>query len=156
MIKLDALGANFSARYRFSEWPEVSRTVPGVAAGVYAIWDCEVLVYVGMSGRQLERNLHKSRYGLITRLESHWSGRLSGDQFCVYVANRLVIPDLRPEQLASFRDGGMTLDALVRAYIRDRLEFQHSVLKTSSAALELERRGRSGALFGLKPLLNPP
>jgi hypothetical protein len=81
---------------------------------------------------------------------------LSGDQLCVYVANRLVIPDRRPEQLASFRGGSIKLDTLNRVYIRDKFEFQHSVLKTSGAAHEFERPGQSGVLFGFKPLLYPP
>jgi len=43
-----------------------------------------------MSGREIDtktKTLPK-KYGLVTRLNSHASGRLSGDQLCVYVANR--------------------------------------------------------------------
>ena len=64
-----------------------------VSAGVYVVWQGDLLIYAGMSGRQIEKNLGKKKYGLITRLDSHAKGRLSGDQFNVYVANRLVVPN---------------------------------------------------------------
>ena len=73
-----------------------------VAVGVYAVWDGDALIYCGMLGRGFEKALGgKARLRLTTRLASHASGRLSGDQFRVYVANRLVIPGLTPEQLGN-------------------------------------------------------
>src|SRR5262245_55688950 len=101
--------AEFSRRHRFSDWPNAE--VPAIAAGVYAVWDGDLLVYCGMSGRELEKaaSAERSRYGLVTRLASHASGRLSGDQFCVYVANRLVIPGLNQTQLAKFASGELNL-----------------------------------------------
>ena len=145
----------FSQRFRFSDWPNPA--VPTVAAGVYVIWENETLVYCGMSGRELEKAVSSARkkYGLITRLSSHASGRLSGDQFCVYVANRLVIPTLKAEQLEHFGTGKVHLDALTRTYIHTRLEYQYVCVPTSAAAYDLERRCRNGAVFGLKPVLNP-
>jgi hypothetical protein len=97
----------------------------------------------------------RKRYGLITRLESHASGRLSGDQFCVYVANRLVIPSLVPEQLQKFASGELTLDVLTRSYIRERLEYQYACVKSSKEAYDLERQCRAGEIFGKRPVLNP-
>lgn len=86
--------------------------VPVLAAGVYAIWDSGTLIYCGMSGREFEKAQFSQRkkYGLITRLASHASGRLSGNQFCVYVANRLVIPSQQAEALRKFASGDLTLD----------------------------------------------
>jgi hypothetical protein len=144
---------NFSPLHRFSDWPNAD--VPAVAAGVYVIWEQETLIYAGMSGRELEKASDKQRYGLVTRLHSHASGRLSGDQFCVYVANRLVIPSLRAEQLALFATGELNLDRLTKAYIRERLEYQFAVVETSGEAYSLERKCREGTVFGVKPVLNP-
>ena len=95
----------FSNRYQFADWP--NRDVPLVAAGVYAIWNGDQLIYCGMSGRQIElaATQEKKKYGLVTRLNSHASGRLSGDQFCVYVTNRLVIPNLKKDDLGKFTTG---------------------------------------------------
>ena len=69
------------------------------------------MIYCGMSGREIDTKAKASpkRYGLITRLNSHASGRLSGDQFCVYVANRFVIPSLSAEELPMFETGELTL-----------------------------------------------
>jgi len=143
----------FSPRHRFSDWPNAD--VPAVAAGVYAIWDGITLIYCGMSGRELEKAAAKGRYGLVTRLQSHASGRLSGDQFCVYVANRLVIPSLKPEQLTLFASGELNLDRLTKAYIHDRFEYQFAVVASSNEAFRLEKECREGLVFGEKPMLNP-
>lgn len=143
----------FSTRYKFSDWP--NKDIPAVAAGIYAIWDRNQLIYCGMSGREIEKNLHRQKFGLITRLNSHASGRLSGDQFCVYVANRLVIPNLEQSDLPRFASGELRLDSLTKAYIRDKLEYQYLLLDSSAQAYELENRARSGVLLGQLPLLNP-
>lgn len=151
-----SLAPDFSPRHRFAGWP--NPTIPMVAAGVYAIWHGELLVYFGMSGRGIEKVKQeggKREYGLITRLRSHWSGRLSGDQFCVYVANRLVIPSLRPEHLPEFSKGKLTLDALTRVYIHKHFEYQYLITDTSAEAFRIEAAAKRGDIFGQPPLLNP-
>lgn len=145
----------FTDRYGYNEFAAVSKDIPPVAAGVYAVWQRHQLIYCGMSGREVEKAAGKTRYGLITRLEAHWNGRLSGDQFCVYVANRLVIPTLKPHQLANFASGELTLDELTRQYIRQHMQMQHCVVQSSRDARDLEKQARSGAVFGEKPVLNP-
>jgi hypothetical protein len=57
--------------------------------------------YVGMGGRSLTKaGITKGRRdtakigGLRQGLTSHAAGRRSGDQFCLYVADRLVLPTL--------------------------------------------------------------
>ncbi|MCR9770304.1 hypothetical protein QTO16_12815 [Vibrio harveyi] len=143
----------FSKRYKFSEWSNSG--IPQVAAGVYAIWRGQELVYCGMSGRQIEKNRHKVKFGLITRIQSHASGRLSGDQFCVYVANRLVIPSLKQEDLPRFASGELKLDALTKSYIHEHLEYQYLVVESSDEAYDIENQARAGETFGTLPLLNP-
>ncbi len=73
----------------------------------------------------------------------------------MYVANRLVIPSLRAEQLALFATGGLNLDRLTKAYIRERLEYQFAIVESSGEAYSLERQCREGTVFGVKPMLNP-
>lgn len=143
----------FSERYKFADWP--NREIPQVAAGIYAIWNGDELFYCGMSGREIEKNLHKKKYGLITRLQSHAAGRLSGDQFCVYVANRLVIPTLKQNDLPLFASGELKLDELTKQYIHDHLDYQYVVVDSSSEAYSVENQARNGELFGQKPKLNP-
>ena len=150
-----SLAMQFSKRYRFADWP--NKEIPKVAAGVYAIWNSDQLFYCGMSGRQIEAAIArgKERFGLTLRLESHASGRLSGDQFCVYVANRLVIPKLRPADLKKFEMGEFNLDELTRAFIHNHLEYQYVLVDTSAEAYAVEQRARRGEIFSQKPLLNP-
>ncbi|MCP4310203.1 MAG: hypothetical protein GY790_02985 [Bacteroidetes bacterium] len=145
----------FSPRFKFSEWPNSS--IPSVCAGVYAIWNGEELFYCGMSGRGLEKAVSEGKkvFGLVTRLKSHASGRLSGDQFCVYVANRLVIPSLSPDDLPKFRTGSLKLDTLTKQYIHDHLEYQYVIVDSSEEAFSVENKARRGDIFGVRPLLNP-
>ena len=149
------LAKKFTKCFKFKNWPNPN--IPQVAAGVYVIWQGEELLYAGMSGREIEKAIKdgKKKYGLVTRLASHASGRLSGDQFCVYVANRIVIPDLKHSQLNKFRDGTVTLDQITKKFIRTKLEYQYLLVDRSQDAIDLEKHCRSGAIFGILPLLNP-
>jgi hypothetical protein len=146
---------DFSDLAKFSDWP--NKEIPLVSAGVYAIWNDNNLFYCGMSGRGIENAVKqgKKKYGLITRLNSHASGRLSGDQFCVYVANRLVIPNLSVADLPKFKTGELKLDSLTQEYIHKHLEYQYIILSSSKEAYSLEEQARRGEVFGEKPLLNP-
>ncbi len=58
-------------RYNFYDWPNPD--IPMVSAGVYAIWNDDVLIYCGMSGRELDKAIAqgKRKYGLVNRLNSH-------------------------------------------------------------------------------------
>ena len=88
------------------------KTMAG-GAGVYTIWDdAGGLVYAGIAGR------NPAGKGLASRLRSHASGRRSGDQFCVYVADHYVLRELTREQIEAIRDSRLSMDALVRSKIR--------------------------------------
>lgn len=145
----------FDVLHRFADWP--NPTVPQIAAGVYAIWDDSgEFIYVGMSGKGIESlAATRRRFGLYTRLSSHAHGRLSGDQFCVYVANRLVVPSLTRDQLARFASGELTLDALTRTYVREHLSYSYALVETTTEAFALERAAQRGEVFDQVPLLNP-
>jgi len=115
------------ARHRFSDWPVPE--VPNIAAGGYTIRDQDRVIYVGMAGRGLAaENIDApdepvKAKGLPKRLSSHATGRRSGDQFCVYVRDRFIVPSLSREQQGEVADGQLSLDALTRQLIRDRYEF---------------------------------
>jgi hypothetical protein len=101
--------------HRFSDWP--NSEVPTFGAGVYTIWHPDGrFIYVGMSGRSIsERSKPRSRpHGIYTRLASHAGGRRSGDQFCVYEADRFVLPSLTPNDIAGIAEGRHQMDAYVR------------------------------------------
>lgn len=143
----------------FRDWP--NRAVPTVAAGVYTIWRGEEFIYVGMSGRgrtsddlEKRRSAGASAHGLYTRLASHASGRRSGDQFCVYVADRLVLPTLTADDIRLIGAGTHSMDAFVRRFIHAELSYRFLSTRDGARAFEVEKRARGGAL-GALPLLNP-
>lgn len=67
--------------YRFADWP--NKEVPKGQPGVYLIYQEGRWIYIGISFKNLQG-----------RLSQHASGGRSGDQFCVYVGDRLVMPKL--------------------------------------------------------------
>ncbi len=147
-------------RYAFRHWPNAA--VPPVCAGIYTIWQDAVLLYAGMAGRALseaqiaaERQSGARSKGLFSRLNSHASGRRSGDQFCLYVCDRLVLPGLTPAQLEAIGQGALSLDRLVRAYVHAYLSYRIAETRDSTTALRLERGIRRGSLGAGRPLLNP-
>src|SRR4030095_11785058 len=93
--------------------------------------------------------------GLWTRLNSHASGRRSGDQFCVYVGDRFVVPDLTPSQQQQLATRALSLDGLIRAFARERLAYRFVITADGAEALKLERELRQGSLSAGKPYLNP-
>jgi hypothetical protein len=146
--------------YLFRDWPNPA--VPKVAAGVYTIWRESELIYAGMSGRGLTREAIASHreagskpIGLYTRLSSHWAGRRSGDQFCVYVADRLVLQTLTRGKIEEIAADGLSMDALVRTYIHDYLSYRFAEAPDGEGALRWEKFLCSGAWNGQRPLLNP-
>jgi hypothetical protein len=97
-------------------------------------------VYVGIAGR------NPAGTGLASRLRSHASGRRSGDQFCVYVADHYVLPELTREQIEAIRDSALSLDALVREKIDGAFSFRIVGVADYAAALAVEAAVKAGAL----------
>ena len=124
---------------------------------MYVIWDDQTLLYVGTAGKDLDKaqKSGKNKFGLITRINSHASGRTAGDQFCSLLANRIVIPSLTKTQIIKFKEGSVTLDQMTKKFIRTHLEYQYLIVDKSQDAYDLEMHCRKGSVFGSKPLLNP-
>jgi hypothetical protein len=146
---------------RFADWPNTA--IPNGRAGVYTVWDGRTLIYVGMAGRGLRAEADEipaagsttRPRGLLSRLASHASGRRSGDQFNVYVIDRLVLPSLTAEEITAAAAGKLSLDAVTRRYIRDYLGYRYVETVDGKTALALERDVQHGAIAGQPPLLNP-
>ena len=146
------------AALKFADWPDGG--VPRRAAGVYTIWRQEELLYAGMSGRgaQVEDFTVGSggkAVGLWTRLNSHASGRRSGDQFNVYVCDRFVVPMLTRDQQQAIAAGQLLLDRMTRDFIRQNLTYRYLACRDGAEALEIERSVRAGQLPAGRPYLNP-
>jgi hypothetical protein len=142
--------------YSFSDWPNPA--VPTFGAGVYTIWHKDGrFIYVGMSGRGITADtVHRNTpQGLYTRLQSHASGRRSGDQFCVYVADRLVLPTLSQADITPIASGRHQMDAFVRRYIHENLSYRFVILPDGATAYTIEAAIKSGGWEHGRPLLNP-
>ena len=114
--------------YRFADWP--NRDVPKGQPGVYLIYHEGRWIYVGMASANL--------YG---RLNQHARGRRSGDQFCVYVSDRLVMKNLTDEQLDGISEGTYSLDHQIRDFIRTELSYRYVLVPDDPTARTLERYG---------------
>ena len=146
--------------FRFADWP--NGQVPRRAAGVYTIWRGHDFIYVGMSGRGAQREdlvavpgRQGAPKGLWTRLNSHASGRRSGDQFNVYICDRFIIPVLTPGQQHDIGAGRLLLDQMTRDYIREHFSFRFVIHDDGTQALEVEQAVRAGSLPAGRPYLNP-
>jgi hypothetical protein len=140
----------------FRDWP--NSAVPTFGAGVYTIWHRDGrFIYVGMSGRGLSANTPRRNtpQGLYRRLKSHAGGRRSGDQFCVYVADRLVLPTLSREDIVAIELGHRQLDAFVRRYIHENLSYRFVILPDGAEAYAVEAAIKTGGWPYGRPLLNP-
>lgn len=144
------------ALYSFRDWPNPD--VPKHGAGVYTIWHQDGrFIYVGMSGRAITKDTatRNTPFGIYTRLRSHASGRRSGDQFCVYVADRLVLPTLSQSEIASIAAGEHQMDAFVRRFIHEHLSYRFVVVPNGVTAFATEATIKAGDWEYGKPFLNP-
>ena len=106
-------------------------------------------MYAGIAGR------NPAGKGLASRLRSHASGRRSGDQFCVYVADHYVLPELTREQIEAIRDSRLSMDKLVRDKIHTTFGFRFVAVDDYRSALSLESMVKGGRLNTGQPRLNP-
>jgi hypothetical protein len=93
--------------------------------------------------------------GVRQRLASHAAGRRSGDQFCVYVADRFILSTLSSEEIAQVAAGELSLDARVRRYIHERLSYRWVEVPDGTSAYRLEAQICRGALAAGLPQFNP-
>lgn len=143
----------YGPAYSFAEFPTLSH-IPRSGAAVYTIWDAERrLIYVGVSGRSTT-----STTGPWGRLRSHYTGRRSGDQFCVYVADHYVLPRLSRRDVEAIADDPprLLMDDLVAAHVRQEFFFRFARVPDYRTALAVEESIKAGGLNAGPPRLNPP
>jgi len=93
--------------------------------------------------------------GLWARLNSHASGRRSGDQFNIYICDRFIVPALTSGQQRDIGAGRLLLDQMTRSFIRAQLGYRFAVCRDGAEALAVERAVRAGSLPAGPPYLNP-
>jgi len=139
--------------FRFSDGLHAS--LPLASYGVYTIWKDAQFVYVGIAGRGLDLTInHVKMRGLKDRLDSHWRGRRSGDQFAVYVFDRFVLPTLTNEQRYQFGSGELEGDSLTRTFIQKHLCYRFATTESYKQASTIELHMAKGLSEAGVPLLN--
>jgi len=108
-------------------------------------------MYVGMAGR---KGASPNSQGPFGRLDSHASGRRSGDQFSIYICDRIVL-SLVHNRISEIVAGDLSLDRLTREFIRTELGFRFVKAADHRDALAIERQIQRGALESGRPFLNP-
>jgi hypothetical protein len=140
--------------YLFRDWPATHFAMG--PSGVYTIWRGPEFLYVGMSYMQRDDDENPNAKGVFGRLASHASGRRSGDQFCVYVCDRFVVPQLSPDDLEALAIGKRLLDTRTREFIAEHLCYRVAVTESGADARALEARiRREGLPDAGRPLINP-
>jgi hypothetical protein len=112
-------------------------TQSGITTAASSTWAC-------LDEGSPPRPCVEVRLRIYTRLHSHASGRRSGDQFCVYVADRLVLPTLSQEDISAIGSGRHQMDAFVRRYIHENLCFRFVMLPDGAAAYNVEAAIKNG------------
>ena len=130
MPKLEQLWDELNQQpvHRFADWP--NRDVPKGKPGVYLIYHEDRWIYIGMSFKNLQ-----------SRLSSHASGRRSGDQFCVYVGDRLVMSKLSIDQMKGVFSGEYSLDDAIKEFVRSQLSYRYLLVADDPTARALEKHG---------------
>ena len=143
MPKLEKLWdeLNRQSVHRFTDWP--NRDVPKGQPGVYLIYQEGRWIYIGMSFKNLQ-----------SRLSQHASGRRSGDQFCVYVGDRLVMSKLSIDQMKGVFSGEYSLDDAIKGFVRSQLSYRYLLVADDPTARALEKHGLDIAKGQGEELLN--
>lgn len=148
-----ALALRDGPLHHFQDWPPTDFTIG--PSGVYTIWHGPEFLYVGMAWAH-RGDTNGTATGVFGRLRSHASGRRSGDQFCIYVCDRYVIPHLTPDELHQLAAGARILDQRTRDYIRTTLSYRVVFTDSGTQARELEHHIRGHGLPDLgPPAINP-
>ena len=150
-------GHNLSALFEGTDglisFAEDSRKyIPDKGSIIYTVWDgSDTFIYVGISGLQKS----EARRNPQTRIVSHASGRRSGDQFCIYVYDFFVVPELI--KCGEFTPKKGELDALTKKYIRANLWYRFLAFESvdsDQVVRKLVKRVQAGACGSKKPLFN--
>ncbi len=111
----------------------------------------------GLSAAEIEAKTlsGQRKRALYSRLESHASGRRSGDQFCLYVYDYYIVPELSKDELEQIRHGAISLDQRTKQFIRSQLIYRFVAVAAGDVALRIETYIKREGLRGSKPRLNP-
>ena len=128
--------------------------IPEYGSIIYTVWNRQnEFIYVGIGG--VNNGVSLKNRNPRSRINQHASGRRSGDQFCVYVQDFFVVPEI-VESGNYIAERGL-LDRLTKEYIHKNLSYRFIVFQDEDSiqvVRGLESVIRSGVNgFGI-PFLN--
>ena len=129
--------------------------IPNYGSIVYTIWNKKnEWIYVGIGGLGQSPNTPLHQRNPVSRIQQHQSGRRSGDQFCIYVHDKFVVPQIDLKKYEFVRG---SLDKLTKQYIHEELFYRFIVIQNDNS-IQLVRKIENDLKSGLegfgKPLLN--
>lgn len=148
-IDLSLLFDSSTSPISFSENPR--GYVPDKGSIIYSVWDKdEKFIYIGISG--LQKSLEKR--SPLSRIVEHASGRRSGDQFCVYIQDYFIIPDLLRKNHPKIQKG--SLDKMTKDYIQKHLSYRFVIIKNikRKELINVEEKIKRGVFGFSPPVLN--
>ena len=126
--------------------------IPSFGSIIYTVFlDRSEYIYVGiggLSGKSVQERNPRSR------IIQHAQGRRSGDQFCIYIQDFYVIPQLLK---ADYTPKKGYLDQLTKEFIQSRLTYRYLVVQTedsNTVVRQLERELQSNKYGHGVPKLN--
>jgi hypothetical protein len=134
---------------RFSDWPDMS--LEKGRPGVYAIYDGDTLLYVGVAYRDREETANPQAQGVWGRLATHSRGTAPG-HLADGVLDHFILPSLTTETVQA----GFDRKAAIRDFIRTRCTYRAISVATGDDARQAEAEARrDGVDDSGPPLFNP-
>ena len=125
--------------------------IPAYGSIIYTVWDKnEKFIYVGIGGLGRSPDIPLNKRNRRSRINQH----RSGDQFCIYVHDYYIIPNLDLKAY-SFEKGA--LDKLTRDFIQSELFYRFQAFQTEGGrklVMEIEDVIKRGVFDFPPPLLN--
>ena len=122
--------------------------IPDYGSMIYTVWDKDgKFIYVGICGLEGKKNPRG-------RIAQHRSGRRSSDQFCTYIQDFYVLPEMLEN--ASYEPKKKSLDDMTRDYIRNKLFYRFVIIEDISRrkVISMEDEIRGGVFGFPPPVLN--
>ena len=106
------------------------QNIPQFGSIIYTVWNTNNdFIYVGIGG--VKTGVPLSQRNPRSRISQHSSGTRSGDQFCVYVQDFFVIPEIVKSEKYVPEKG--LLDKLIKEYIHKNLSYRFIVFQDENS-----------------------
>ena len=127
---------------------DLTKYIPKYGSIIYTVWDSKQnFVYVGIGGVGSTKNPR-------SRIAQHRNGGRSGDQFCVYIQDFFILPELLKKEHYKPEKG--LLDHQTKTYIQRNLGYRFVIIEKIARKdlIAIEEQIKRGVFGFPAPLLN--